>query len=138
MPVLSVHNTVVAPSDSIAEARLVSTLTLDIRHAPIAMKTAITRGNSSGSKDIPSAIPLNIASSQELRKIPYNKIATKPAKAPMIVKLRTKPLNCFCNCGCWLSIIFSAWPILPISLRIPVACAIASPVPRTTKDPAKI
>jgi hypothetical protein len=45
------------PSVSIADARRVSTRALEIRQAPIAMKTASTIGNSSGSIDMPMAIP---------------------------------------------------------------------------------
>ncbi len=67
VPVLSVHNTVAEPSVSIAAARRVSTRALEMRHAPIAMNTVNTTGNSSGSIDMPSAMPARIASSQPPR-----------------------------------------------------------------------
>ncbi len=53
-----------------ADARRVSTRAREMRHAPIAMNTVITSGNSSGRSDIPSAIPPSIASSQEPRSKP--------------------------------------------------------------------
>ena len=67
VPVLSVQNTVAEPSVSIAAARRVRTRAREIRHAPIAMKTASTTGNSSGSIDMPSAMPASTASSQPPR-----------------------------------------------------------------------
>ena len=65
-----VHSTDAAPSVSMAEARRVRTLTLEIRHAPIAMKTARTIGNSSGSIDMPTAMPASTPSSQPPRRSP--------------------------------------------------------------------
>ena len=53
-----------------AAARRVSTRAREIRHAPIAMNTARTTGNSSGSIDMPSAIPPSSASSQWPRIVP--------------------------------------------------------------------
>ena len=44
-----------------AAARLVSTPVCEIRHAPIAMNTVSTTGNSSGSIDIPTAMPASSA-----------------------------------------------------------------------------
>ena len=70
VPVLSVHSTVAAPSVSIAEARRVSTRAFEIRQAPIAMNTASTIGNSSGSIDMPTAMPASTASSQPPRNRP--------------------------------------------------------------------
>ena len=70
VPVLSVHSTVAEPSVSMAAARRVSTRASEIRHAPIAIKTVRTTGNSSGSIDIPSAIPASTASSHPPRMIP--------------------------------------------------------------------
>ena len=70
VPVLSVHSTVAAPSVSIAATRRVSTRAREMRQAPITMKTVRTSGNSSGSIDMPSAMPLSAASSQSPRKIP--------------------------------------------------------------------
>ena len=57
VPVLSVHSTVAEPRVSIAAARRVSTRAREIRQAPIAMNTVSTTGNSSGSIDMPSAMP---------------------------------------------------------------------------------
>ena len=57
VPVLSVQSTVAAPKVSIAVARRVSTRERESRHAPITMKTVSTSGNSSGSIDMPSAMP---------------------------------------------------------------------------------
>ena len=70
VPVLSVHSTVADPSVSIADARRVSTPTLPIRHAPIARNTVSTTGNSSGSIDMPIAIPASTASIQPPRNSP--------------------------------------------------------------------
>ena len=70
VPVLSVHRTVAAPSISMAAARRVSTRACDIRQAPITMNTVSTSGNSSGSIDMPSAIPPRNASSQSPRRKP--------------------------------------------------------------------
>ena len=70
VPVLSVHSTVAAPSVSIAAARRVSTRAREIRHAPITMNTVRTSGNSSGSIDMPSAMPASSASSQAPRSSP--------------------------------------------------------------------
>ncbi len=70
VPVLSVHSTVADPSVSIALARRVSTRWRDIRIAPMAMNTVSTTGNSSGSIDMPSAIPARTASSQVPRNRP--------------------------------------------------------------------
>ena len=53
-----------------AAARRVRTRAREIRQAPIAMKTASTTGNSSGSIDMPSAMPPSTASSQWPRKTP--------------------------------------------------------------------
>ena len=138
VPVLSVHNTVVAPSDSMAEVRRVSTRTLDMRHAPIAMNTAIIIGNSAGNIDIPNAMPPSSASSHDPRSTQNNPTVKILATKPISAKLRTKPLNCLFNCGCCVSIVCNECPILPISLRKPVAFTTATAVPRTTNDPAKI
>ena len=70
VPVLSVHSTVAEPSVSMAAARLVSTPVCEIRHAPIAMNTVSTTGNSSGSIDIPTAMPASSPSSQPPRQLP--------------------------------------------------------------------
>ena len=70
VPVLSVHNTVAEPSVSIAAARRVRTRAREIRQAPIAMNTVSTTGNSSGSIDMPSAMPASTASSHPPRKAP--------------------------------------------------------------------
>ena len=70
VPVLSVHNTVAEPSVSMAEARRVSTRACEMRQAPMAMNTVSTTGNSSGSIDMPSAMPARTASSQPPRKVP--------------------------------------------------------------------
>ena len=64
VPVLSVQRTVAEPRVSMAAARRVRTRAREIRQAPIAMKTASTTGNSSGSIDIPRAMPPSSASSQ--------------------------------------------------------------------------
>ena len=70
VPVLSVQRTLAAPSVSMAEARRVSTRAFEMRQAPIAMKTASTMGNSSGSIDMPTAMPASTPSSQPPRKRP--------------------------------------------------------------------
>ena len=70
VPVLSVHKTVAEPSVSIAAARRVRTRAREMRQAPIAMKTVRTRGNSSGSIAMPSAMPARRASSQPPRIVP--------------------------------------------------------------------
>ena len=67
VPVLSVHSTVAEPSVSMAAARRVSTRACEIRQAPMAMNTVSTTGNSSGSIDMPSAMPASTASSQPPR-----------------------------------------------------------------------
>ena len=70
VPVLSVHSTVADPSVSMAAARRVSTPARPMRHAPIAMNTVNTTGNSSGSIDMPMAMPARTASSQLPRSNP--------------------------------------------------------------------
>jgi hypothetical protein len=70
VPVLSVHRTVAEPSVSIEAARRVSTRALEIRQAPIAMKTVSTTGNSSGNMDMPMVIPASTASSHPPRNVP--------------------------------------------------------------------
>ncbi len=75
VPVLSVHSTVAAPSVSMAAARRVSTRDCDSRQAPITVNTVSTSGNSSGSSDMPSAMPPNSASSQSPRSKPYSSTA---------------------------------------------------------------
>ena len=70
VPVLSVHSTVADPNVSMAAARRVSTRACEIRQAPIAMNTVSTTGNSSGSIDMPSAIPASTASSHPPRMSP--------------------------------------------------------------------
>ncbi len=67
VPVLSVQSTVAEPRVSIAVARRVSTRERESRHAPITMNTVSTSGNSSGSIDMPSAMPARSASSHEPR-----------------------------------------------------------------------
>ncbi len=67
VPVLSVHSTVAAPSDSMADARRVSTRACEIRQAPMARNTVRTTGNSSGNIDMPSAMPASTPSSQPPR-----------------------------------------------------------------------
>src|SRR6516164_150456 len=59
-----------APSVSIAATRRVRTRAREIRQAPITMKTVRTSGNSSGSIDMPSAMPLSKASSHPPRQRP--------------------------------------------------------------------
>ena len=107
----------------------------EMRHAPIAMKTVMTSGNSSGSKDMPRAMPPSVASSQEPRSSPYSSTARQPAIAPTTANTRTiasasaaavAPFRCYAK----------RRPILPISLRTPVACTRATPAPRTTSVPA--
>ena len=70
VPVLSVQSTVAAPSVSMAEARRVSTRMREIRQAPMTVNTVSTSGNSSGSIDMPSAMPASSASSQDPRHRP--------------------------------------------------------------------
>ena len=70
VPVLSVHSTVAEPSVSIAAARRVSTRAREMRQAPMAMNTVSTTGNSSGSIDMPSAMPPSTASSHPPLKVP--------------------------------------------------------------------
>ena len=70
-----------------------------MRHAPIAMNTVSTTGNSSGSIDMPSAMPASNASSQEPpRKSPYRTTAStlrEPADqrkdADQPLRLRPQP-----------------------------------------------
>ena len=70
VPVLSVHRTVAEPNVSMAAARRVRTRAWEIRQAPIAMKIVSTTGNSSGSIDMPMAMPASSASSQPPRRRP--------------------------------------------------------------------
>ena len=70
VPVLSVHSTVAEPSVSIAAARRVRTRACEMRQAPMAMNTVSTTGNSSGSIDMPSAMPPSTASSHPPRSRP--------------------------------------------------------------------
>ena len=55
-----------------AATRRVRTRAREMRQAPITMKTVRTSGNSSGSIDMPSAMPLSSASSQPPRQRPYS------------------------------------------------------------------
>ena len=107
-----------------------------MRHAPIAIKTAITIGNSAGNIDIPKAMPPSIACNHDPRSAQNSAAVTMLATPPMTAKFRTKLRNCFCKCGCSVSIDFIAWPILPFSDWLPVARTNAVPDPRTTKEPA--
>ena len=125
------------PSVSIAAARRVKTRACEMRHAPIAMKTVMTSGNSSGSRDIPKAMPPSIACNQEPRSRPNNRTVSPPAMAPTMAKSRISQPICRCSCGCSVSMVRSSLPILPISLRAPVAWTSACAVPRTTRVPAK-
>src|SRR5450759_4488824 len=97
VPVLSVHRTVVAPSVSIAAARRVKTRAWEMRHAPLAMKTAMTNGNSSGSRDMPKAMPPSMACSHEPRSRPNNRTVSPPATAPTMAKSRINQRICRCR-----------------------------------------
>ena len=71
----------------------------EIRHAPIAMKTVSTTGNSSGSIDMPSAMPASSASSQPPRRVPYSTTARTLTAPPTIAKTRTRRRVCACRRG---------------------------------------
>ena len=137
VPVLSVHRTDAAPSVSIAEARRVSTRALEMRHAPIAMKTASTMGNSSGSIDMPTAIPARTACNQSPRNMPYSPTTARLTSPPVIARIRTSRLIWRCRCGVSVSSSASEAPIRPSSVRDPVAVTSATPLPRTISDPEK-
>jgi len=70
VPVLSTHIIVAAPSVSMTAARRTKTFRCASRHAPMAIKTARTIGNSSGSKAIASVIPASAPSIQLPRSKP--------------------------------------------------------------------
>ena len=52
-----------------------------------------------------------------------------------MAKIRTSRRVCACSRGGSVSSVLSDWPILPISLRVPVAITSAIAVPRTTSEP---
>ena len=135
VPVLSVHRTVADPKVSIAAARRVSTRAREIRHAPIAMNTVSTTGISSGNIDIPSAIPARTASSHPPRRVPYSTTASAVTAPPTMANIRTNRRVWACNRGASVCSAPRDWPILPTSLRTPVAVTSAIPVPRTTSEP---
>ena len=135
VPVLSVHKMVADPSVSIADARRVSTPTLPIRHAPIARNTVSTTGNSSGNIDMPIAMPASTASIQPPRSSPYStttSTATAPPPTAHQVTIRVVSRR---SRGASVSSVPSDSPILPISLRGPVASTRAIPLPRATSEP---
>ncbi|OPZ95411.1 MAG: hypothetical protein BWY72_02127 [Bacteroidetes bacterium ADurb.Bin416] len=59
VPVLSEHNTVAEPRASMALGLRASTLCLDMRQAPKAMKTVMITGNSSGMTAMAKVNPAN-------------------------------------------------------------------------------
>ena len=130
------HNTVAAPRVSIAAARRVSTRAFDSRHAPITMNTVSTSGNSSGSIDIPSAMPASTASSHEPRNKPNSTTASTEQTSPISATVRTMPRVSCVSRGVALTISPSAWPMRPMRLRAPVDSTRAMPCPRTTSVPA--
>ncbi|MCY1174849.1 hypothetical protein D9M73_150640 [compost metagenome] len=135
VPVLSVHSTVADPKVSIAAARRVSTPTAPIRHAPIARKMVRTTGNSSGSIDMPIAIPARIASIQPPRSRPNSTTTANATAPPPIAHQVTMRVVSRWSRGASVSSVASDWPILPISLRGPVAVTSAMPLPRATSVP---
>ncbi len=135
VPVLSVQSTVAAPRVSMAATRRVRTRAREMRQAPITMKTVRTSGNSSGSIDMPSAMPLSNASSQPPRHKPYSNTASALRLRLTAAKLRTSRRVWIRSLGGSVSIRVIATPILPISLRGPVAVTSARPWPRTTRLP---
>ncbi len=70
VPVLSTQMTVAEPRVSMTGERRVSTLRLDMRHAPSARNTVRTMGNSSGSSAIAAAMPASRPSSHNPRVSP--------------------------------------------------------------------
>jgi hypothetical protein len=135
VPVLSVQSTVAAPSVSIAATRRVRTRAREMRQAPITMKTVRTSGNSSGSIDMPSAMPLSKASSHPPRHKPYSTTARALRLRLTAAKSRTRRRVWARSRGGSVSMRVIARPILPISLRAPVAVTSARPWPRTTRLP---
>jgi len=121
--------------DVSVERAFVRTRAREMRQAPITIKTVSTSGNSSGSIDMPSAMPLSNASSQPPRQRPYSNTASALRLRLTAAKLRTRRRVCTRNRGGSVSMRVIARPILPISLRAPVAVTSARPWPRTTKLP---
>ncbi len=117
VPVLSVHSRVAAPRVSMAEARRVSTRSRDSRQAPIAVKTASTRGNSSGTIDMPSAIPASSASSQEPRDRPNSSTVMAQHTSPSTATVRTIARVSSVRRGVAVSMPARARPIWPMRLR---------------------
>ena len=121
VPVLSVHSVVADPKVSMVAARRASTRALDKRSAPMAMNTARTTGNSSGSIDIPIAMPASKASSHSPRDQPCsrkaNRLTTPPSEANQITSRRV----CRRRSGEAVSTSPSSLPIRPIALVSPVA-----------------
>ena len=70
VPVLSTHRKSMAPSVSTAAARRTRILLCASRQAPIAMNTASTIGNSSGTMAIASVMPDNSPVIQSCRSSP--------------------------------------------------------------------
>ena len=60
-----------------AAALRVKTRAREMRHAPMAMNTVMTKGNSSGNSDMPSAMPASIACNQEPRSRPNNRTVVR-------------------------------------------------------------
>uniref|UniRef100_A0A0S6Z011 Secreted protein n=1 Tax=Mizugakiibacter sediminis TaxID=1475481 RepID=A0A0S6Z011_9GAMM len=135
VPVLSAHSTVAAPSVSMVAARRVSTRAFEMRHAPITMNTLSTSGNSSGSIDMPSAMPASSAFIQPSRSRPYSSTASALSVTPARPNARTTCRVCRLSRVGSCVMRPSAAPMRPISLRGPVAVTQARPRPRTTSVP---
>ena len=127
VPVLSVHSTVIAPSASIAGVRRTRAWCRAIRQAPSARNTASTTGNSSGMVAIASVRPARIASASPPR-LAMNKADTSTAvtSAKPANRATTRRISRCIGVGstCRLR---SETPILPTSVRAPVAVTSATP-----------
>ena len=136
VPVLSVHNTVVAPRVSMVAARRVSTRCCDSRQAPMAMKTVRISRNSCGSMDMARVMPASSAATQSpwvQRCSPATDTLTTSASTE---KRRTSTRVWRCSGVVSGTRAANTLPMRPISLRAPVATTSARAWPATSTVPA--
>ena len=139
VPVLSTQSTVAAPNISTAGIRRVSTRLRDNRHAPSARKIVSTTGNSSGRMAIAIAMPARNpcfhASALPPRVSAKATTTTQQAPSPVIARRRTMRRVSVCSIVGSAFVCSRALPILPSSVRGPVAAISTMPWPEVTKVP---
>ena len=133
VPVLSTASTVMAPSDSTADTRRVSTCCWAMRQAPRARKTVRMTGISSGRMAMASAMPDSSASSsgRPSHSQPSSTRATAVSRAPAPSQ-RTSRREPSCSAEGGSVVAESAAPMRPTAVRPPVSRTSARPMPWVT------